>query len=239
MTYTNNSQNKKTIGILGGMGPLASVNIYHKIVKIAQEVYHAEQDTDFPPMIIYNLPLFGFDETGFTDPTLVKDQLIAGVKKLESAGSDFVIIACNTVHCFYQDMQDAIKVPIISIIEEVAKSVDKKGLKVVGLLSSESTNELKIYQKTLNDYTVKTLAVSGQQQRFLNEIILHVMSGVHGEADKECLKTIIDDLCKQGAQGIVLGCTELPLAISQNDTDVVLFDSTEIIAKSALEYAFN
>ena len=219
------------------MGPLASANLYHKIVKIAQEMYHAEQDTDFPPMIIYNLPLLGFDETGFVELASVKSQLIAGVKKLESAGSDFVIVACNTVHHFCQEMQGAIKIPIISIIEETVKTVDKKGLKVIGLLSSESTNKLKIYQKVLDYYAIKTLSVTDKQQKLLNEVILHVMSGIQDEADKECLKIIIYGLCKQGAQGIVFGCTELPLAISQNDTDVVLLDSTEIIAKSALEYA--
>jgi aspartate racemase len=239
MTYINNTQNKKTIGILGGMGPLASANLYHKIIKIAQEEHHAEQDTDFPPMIIYNLPLFGFDETGFANPTLVKGQLIAGVKKLESAGSDFIIIACNTVHHFYQDMQDAIKIPIISIIKEAAKVADEKGLKVVGLLSSESTNKLKIYQKVLDDYAIKTLSVTDQQQKLLNEIILHVMSGTQGKAEKTCLQTIIDDLCKQGAQGVILGCTELPLAICQDDVSVALLDSTEIIAKSALQYTLN
>lgn len=238
MTYINNTQNKKTVGILGGMGPLASANLYHKIVKIAQEMYHAEQDTDFPPMIIYNLPLIGFDEAGFKNPTLVKGQLIAGVKKLERAGSDFIIIACNTVHHFYQEMQDAIKIPIISIIEETVKTADKKELKVIGLLSSESTNKLKIYQKVLDYYAIKTLSVTDKQQKLLNEIILHVMSGTQGEADKECLKAIIHDICQQGAQGIILGCTELPLAISQNDIDVALLNSTEIIAKSALEYAF-
>ncbi len=219
------------------MGPLASANLYQKIVKIAQELYHAEQDTDFPPMIIYNLPLFGFDETGFANPTLVKGQLIAGVKKLESAGSDFVIIACNTVHYFYQEMQGAIEVPIISIIRETVEAADKKGLKVVGVLSSESTNKLKIYQRVLGDYGIKPLSATDQQQKLLNGVIFHVMSGMQGEADKECLKTIIYDLYKQGAQGILLGCTELPLAIKQSDVDVELFDSTEILAECALEYA--
>jgi aspartate racemase len=239
MIYINNMQNKKTIGILGGMGPLASVNLYHKIIKIAQEEYHAEQDTDFPPMLIYNLPLFGFDETGFANPALVRSQLIAGVKKLKSAGSDFIIIACNTVHYFYQDMQDAIKIPIISIIEETVKVADKKGFKVVGLLSSESTNNLKIYPMILNDYKIKTLSVTNQQQKLLNEIILHVMSGMQGQADEECLKTIIDNLCKRGAQGIILGCTELSLAIRQDNVAVTLLDSTEIIAKTSLQYALN
>lgn len=239
MICINNTKNQKTIGILGGMGPIASVTLYYKIIKTAQEIYRAKQDTDFPPMFIYNLPLFGFDETGFVDSILVKNQLIAGVQKLENAGSDFIIIACNTVHYFYQDMQRAIKIPIINIINETAKTASEKNLKVIGLLSSESTNKLKIYQKALEDYAIKILSVTDQQQKLLNEVILQVMSGVQNNTDKECLKAIIDDFYKQGAQGIILGCTELPLAICQDDVDIVLFDSTEIIVKSALQYALN
>jgi len=221
------------------MGPLASANLYYKIIKLAQEMYNAEQDTDFPPMIIYNLPLSGFDETGFTNPNLVKDQLIAGVKKLESAGSDFIIIACNTVHYYYQDMQTVIKIPIVSIIKETAKAVYEKGIKTVGLLSSESTNKLIIYQKALEDYGITTLSVTDQQQKLLNEVILHVMSGKQNESDKKCLKSIIDDLHQQGAEGIILGCTELPLVICQDDTNIVLFDSIDIIVKCALKQALH
>ncbi|MCD4705270.1 hypothetical protein K8R66_04310, partial [bacterium] len=70
--------NYKTIGILGGMGPSASANLYKKIIELAQKELQAEQDTDYPPMVIYNLPLFGFDETGIVDEELVQDQLIKG-----------------------------------------------------------------------------------------------------------------------------------------------------------------
>ncbi|MBI3458787.1 amino acid racemase [Candidatus Azambacteria bacterium] len=236
-TSTSKTQNKKKIGILGGMGPLASANIYLKIVKIAQEMYHAEQDTDFPPIFIYSLPLFGFDETGFVDPTLVKDQLITGVKKLEDAGSNFIIIACNTVHHFYQEMQNLVKIPILSIIEETAKAIKEKGYKVVGLLSSESTNELKIYQKIFNNYSIKVLSLNKHQQNLINQVIIHVMAGTQGYIDKRCIQSIIDNLCEQGAESIVLGCTELPLIFNQDDTNIPLFDSAEIIVKSALKHS--
>lgn len=236
---TNATQNKKTIGILGGMGPLASANLYHSIIQTAQTQYHAEQDTDFPPMLIYNLPLFGFNETGFVDPLSVKNQLIDGVKKLEGAGSDCIIIACNTVHHFYDDMQQVVKIPIISMIKETVKAVKETNHTVVGLLSSESTNKLGIYTKAFDACGVKTFSVTNAQQQLLNEVILHVMSGMHGIDTKKCLADIIDDLYKKGAQSIVLGCTELPLAIKQNDVSVTLVDSTAIIVQSALRYAFN
>lgn len=231
------TKNKKTIGILGGMGPVASANLYYKIIKIAQEKYRAEQDTDFPPMVIYNLPLVGFDETGFVNPALVKKQLIAGVKKLEQAGSDFIIIACNTVHYFYQEMQQSLKIPILSIIEETVKQVKLAGYKTIGVLGSESTNKFKLYQKALNNNGVKVLSATNSQQKIINKIILHIMSEKKDKYDIEFLKKIVNEFCRNGGQGVVLGCTELPLVIKQSDVGVKLFDSTEIIAEAALDYA--
>ncbi len=116
---------KKTIGILGGMGPGASANLYQTIISIAQKKYGAEQDYDFPPMVIYSLPLIGFDETGITEPESVKKQLVEGVKKLEKAGCDFIIIACNTVHIYQKNMQKAINIPIVSMIEQAVKKAKK------------------------------------------------------------------------------------------------------------------
>ena len=107
----------KTIGVLGGMGPEASSTLYRKIIKYSQNEYNAIQDCDYPPIIINSLTLFGFDETGITDHELVKSQLIEGVQQLEKAGSDLIIIGCNTVHCYFDDMQNAVNVPIFNIIE--------------------------------------------------------------------------------------------------------------------------
>jgi len=237
MSYNKGTRAKKTIGILGGMGPLASANLYLKMVKASQEMYHAEQDTDFPPIFIYSLPLFGFDQTGFVDQALVRNQLLSGVKKLEEAGSDFIVIACNTVHYFYEDMQNAVKIPIVSIIEETSRVAQEEGYKTIGLLSSESTNALGIYQKDLARRGVKVLSVDKRQQELLNKVIFSVMSGIQGVEEKEILKEVMDDLCGQGAQAIILGCTEIPLAIQQSDVDVKVFDSTEIITQCALERA--
>lgn len=237
MTNANKTQQKKIIGILGGMGPVASANLYYKIIKLAQQSYNTKQDKDFPPMLIYNLPLAGFDETGFIDPSAVRNQLITGVKKLESAGTDFIIIACNTVHYFFKDMQRAVNIPIISTIKETARVIKNERYKTVGLLSSESTNKLKIYQKVLNNSNIKVLSVTNKQQKLLNRAILHVMSGIQANYDRKCLRGIINDLYKKEAESIILGCTELPLAISQKDTDVKLYDSTEIIAQAALRHS--
>lgn len=227
----------KTIGVLGGMGPEASSNLYSKIIKYAQHAYGAVQDFDYPPIIIYSLPLLGFDETGIVDEKLVKKQLIDGVKKLESAGSDLIIIACNTVHSYYQEMQSEVKVPIFNIIEETKKRVIKFGYKKVGLFASESTNKLKLYQKRFADSNIEVISPNGEQQKILNRVIEHVMGGNQKTEDIIFLKDIARDYIRQDAEAIVMGCTEIPLAINQAHTDIKLFDTIEIIVQCAVDYS--
>jgi aspartate racemase len=236
MSHIANQKNK-TIGVLGGMGPEASSNLYSKIIKYAQREYGAVQDFDYPPIIIYSLPLFGFDETGIVDEALVKTQLIEGVKKLESANCDLIIIACNTVHSYYQEMQSAVNVPIFNIIEETKKRVIDFGYKKVGLFASESTNNLKLYQKRFADSGIEVISPNNKQQKVLNRVIEHVMGGNQKTEDVIYLKDIARDYLKQGAEAIVMGCTEIPLAINQAHTDIKLFDTIEIIVQCAVDYS--
>ncbi len=227
----------KTIGILGGMGPEASANLYQRIIKYAQYKYGAVQDFDYPPIIIYSLPLLGFNETGIRDGDLVKKQLIDGVKKLAYAGCDLIIIACNTVHYFYDDMQSAVNIPVLNIIEETRRRVLDLGYKKVGLFASESTNKLKLYQDKFAAAGIEVIFPNKKQQDILNGVIKHVMGGNQGISDIVALKDIARDYIKQGAKAIIMGCTEIPLAINQTHTDIKLFDTVEIIVQSAVDFS--
>ncbi|MFA7309839.1 MAG: amino acid racemase [Candidatus Paceibacterota bacterium] len=225
---------KEIIGILGGMGPAASAEFYRRIVDIAQHEYGADQDTDFPPMYLYNLPLSGFDETGFRHPDEVKKQLVAGVKKLAASGSDFIVIPCNTVHAFIADMQHAVEVPIVSIIDSVADETAARGLSTVGLLSSESTRRYQLYETALAERNVRVVSANDEEQGIANKIIHKVMAGTQGPTEVSALRTIIERFANEGAQAVILGCTELPLAIQQPDIHLPLLSSTDILAHAAL-----
>jgi aspartate racemase len=228
---------KKIIGVLGGMGPVSSANLYSKIIKYTQRRYNAVQDSDYPPIIIYSLPLSGFDETGIVDSELVKKQLVEGVKKLEFAKCDLVIIGCNTVHAFYDEMRSAVRIPVFNIIEETKKMVLQLGYKKVGLFASESTSKMGLYQKKFNASGIKVISPDKSQQKVLNSVIEHVMGGNQKLDDVISLKEIIENYVRQGAEAIVMGCTEIPLAINQSHTDIKLFDTTEIIVKSAVDFS--
>jgi aspartate racemase len=225
----------KTIGILGGMGPSASADLYYKIIKYSQKKYNAVQDYEYPPIFMVSLALDGFDETGITDKNLVENQLIDGVKRLEAAGADSIVIACNTVHIFYDQMQAAVKIPILNIVEETKKKVSEAGSKKIGLFSSESTNKLGLYQNIFDKSGIEVISADDEQQKILNNVIENVMGGKQGKDDVKALKEIGNDFQKKGAEAIIMGCTEIPLAINQSQIDIKLFNTTQILAESAVD----
>ncbi|MCR4334156.1 MAG: amino acid racemase [Patescibacteria group bacterium] len=227
----------KTIGVLGGMGPGASANLYMEIIKYSQQKYGAIQDIDYPPVIIYSLPLEGFDEKGIANEKLVESQLIDGVKKLESAGCDLIIIGCNTVHILFNKMQKAVKIPILNIIEVTKNKVMKFGYKKIGLFASESTSNSGLYQNNFKKDGIQVISPNKDQQKILNRVIEHVMGGNQKADDIILLKDVARDYLKQGVEAIVMGCTEIPLAINQTHTDIKLFNTIEIIVQSAVDFS--
>ena len=229
----------KTIGILGGMGPGASSVLYQKIIAYSQTKYFAVQDTDYPEIILYSLPLLGFDETGITDKELVQKQLTKGVKILEKAGADFIIIACNTVHLLIGEMRASVSIPILSIIELALCEVQKKKYISVGLLSSETTKKLNIYKQLFEQNKIKLIEVSDHQQKVLNNIIESVMAGKHGKKETEILEQIAQSLTFHGAETVILGCTELPLAINYKSTYLPMIDTLNLLAEVSVDIARN
>jgi aspartate racemase len=223
-----------SIGILGGMGPAASAEFYRMLVDYAQHTYGADQDTDFPEMYIYSIALAGFDETGFTDPERVKAQLVSGIQKLSGLGAGVIAIPCNTVHAFIDDMRNTSAIPIISIIESVADEVIRRGYKTVGLLTSDSARRVELYEKVFVNRGITFIRANDPEQLVLNNAIHHVMSGAQGEKDVTALKAIDLRFENAGAEAVVLGCTELPLAIRQSDSALPLISSTDVLAKATL-----
>jgi len=230
-------KNNKTIWILGGMWPGASAEMYLKIIRHAQYGYGAVQDHEFPPVIINSLTLRWFDETGVIDPVSVEKELIEWVKTLENSWADLIIIACNTVHVFYQQMQDAIKIPILNIVEHTCMAIKDQGHKKVWLLCSQSTRDLHLYHKHFIKEDIGVINCNEVQQAQVNRVIENVMGNHQWIDDIIILKTIMRDMIEQWAENIILWCTELPLAINQVHTDYELFDTMDILVKKSVENA--
>ena len=222
----------KTIGILGGMGPEATAEFYRRIISICQKDYGAKYDSDFPSIFIYNLPLpdivYNAVETDCII-SLLKD----GIGKLKYVGCDLIAVPCNTVFYFIYCIADDI--PLLNIMEETFVEANRRNYSKVGVLSTLNTARNKLYENVFGG--IEILQPSETEREEVNEIIIRILSGAKLNKDREYLISVINRLEKSGAEAIILGCTELPLLVSQKDCDVMLLDTLQILAKATIERA--
>ncbi len=224
---------ERIIGILGGMGPLATADLFRRIV----EKTPAKRDQDHPRIIIYNNPKIP-DRTAFIlgngeDP---RPELVDSARKLESWGADFIIMPCNTAHFFAETIQKAIKIPLVNMVEETAKVVREMGLKKVGLLATDGTIKGLVYHRALLKHGVQ-IAVPNRadQEKVMRAIYAGVKAG-NLELGRKLLLEVARRLEKR-SDGIIAGCTEVSVALRQKDLSVPLIDPMDVIAEKAVRLA--
>ena len=227
----------KTIGIIGGLS-WESTLVYYKIMnEYAKEKlggYHSAK------IILYS---FDFSEVHFLQVKKewekLADVLIDVAKRLQKSGADFLVIASNTTHMFFNDIKKSISIPVLHIADATAATIKDKGLKRVGLLGTKLTMEKDFYIRRLESkHGIETIVPGKKDRDVINNIIFNeLVLGRIKESSREKLIAIIESLVKRGAEGIILGCTEIPLLIKQKDVSVPIFNTTSIHAKAAVNYA--
>jgi len=223
---------KKSIGIIGGMGPQASVYMYKLLIDMAQKEFSAKNNDDFPEIILHSVPVPDFiSDKHNKDKAL--GMLKDSVKKLNSINVSFLAIACNTVHILLPELKKNSKVSLISIIDEVVENIMQSKIRKIGILGTPSTINSKLYQVVLNKYKIESVIPNSKQQGVLDKIIRNVLAGQINKKNIKQLISIADSLILQGANGIVLGCTELPL-IFPSKYSVSVFNSIEILSMALL-----
>lgn len=231
----------KTIGILGGMGPVASADTYVELTRMCQRKWGAVQDRDYPRMFLYSLPLEDFDHTGFTSDldqqSSIVTQLIDGLRTLEAAGSDLIIMDCNTIHHFFKTLQGQISVPIINLIAITTAYILERGYDTVGVLCSQTSKDIALYTRPLEEGGVRVLDIADEDQEGVNNAILAVMSGQIAFPHIAKIDALIDQLVARGAQCIILGCTEISNLAKQLNHHAVLVDSEALAIEQALKEA--
>ena len=220
------------------MGPNASADFLRRILRIANRRFGAVQDDDFPPIILNSIGLQGFSVTGVTDVEAVERQLVSGIQLLDQAGAQLIAIPCNTVHCCFDAMTGATKIPILHVAGVTARAVAAAGIRRVGLCSSVTTVRTKLYENACAALGIDVIIPSSENQENVNDVIESVMAGTNDEEEMLALKSVILALWRRGAEGVILGCTELPLAINQKWTDVPLFDSLALLAQETVKKAY-
>ena len=226
----------RKLGILGGMGPEATASLYLNIIGRCQRELGAKYNSDFPPIIINSCPVpdgYMWKDFGKSE---VERTLRLNVRLLEKAGVDFIAIPCNSVHYFLPVMRRAVGIPFLSIVEETSRAISAEGITKVLLLASEFTVNRRIYDKTLADRGITLVKPATAQKRLVGEIIVRVESGRRNKSDRTKVTNIVNKLRKEsGVEGVIAGCTEIPLLIKPADIPIPLFDTIDILASSAYE----
>jgi aspartate racemase len=223
--------NKKAIGILGGMGPEASVYLYKTLIELAVRDFGAKHNDDFPEILLSSVPV-----PDFISDTKAKQKALEMLKKrvedLNTTNISCLSIACNTAHMLLTDLQLVSKVPFISMIDEVVAAVAAQKIQAVGLLGTPSTIRSGMYQKALQEKEISCIAAEDDFNK-LEEVIRNVIKNQITKKDADKLVSIANSLKKKGAQGIILGCTELPLVFPKRYS-LPVFNSVEILAQRLL-----
>lgn len=221
----------KTIGILGGLGPESTLAYYAAITRM---YYERRGDYAYPEIIIYSLTFSKYINRHYE----MADGVRAAIEALARAGADFAVAACNSVHIVYDEVARGIPIPWVSIIDATAERIKERGMKRVGLLGTIFTMGKGFYQAALARHGVEAVTPSADAQGRINDIIYgELVRNIVTDRAREYVVGCMKSLAQEGAQGIVLGCTELPFLISQEHADIPVFDTTAIHTQKALDLA--
>jgi aspartate racemase len=228
----------KTIGLVGGTGWISSAE-YYRIIN--EETNRRAGGLVFARCILYSINYGEIDTFNrLNDKEGVYQLIIDASLKLIKSGADCIVLCANTLHQFVERLVTEIDVPVIHIAEATADEISRKKTKIIGLLGTKQTMEMDFYKSRLNDRNIEVLLPELSDRDFIqNTISDELLKGIFSEKSRARFVEICQDLNMRGAEGIVLGCTEIPLLLRQDDINITLFNTLIIHAVAAVDYALN
>ena len=238
MQLANQYRIMKKLGLVGGTSWVSTIEYYTKINEgINQEL----GDLNFAECMIYS---FNFQEivklTETNDWDAILEMILSACKKLEHGGVDAIMLCANTMHFVADKLENDLTVPLIHIAKETASVIKQFPIKKVGLLGTKFTMENDFFRSKLIDKEIDVIIPDSDDREFIHDSIFKELSkGIIKEATKERYLSIIQQLKSKGAEGIIAGCTEIPLIVNASDIDLTYFDTTDIHAKSAIKFSLS
>jgi len=234
----NNTNNNKKVGIIGGVGPQATQFIYGKIIEFSQSKYGAKNNNDYPRILIESVPVPDFI-SDTSQIGVAKEMLIKSVQSLTNAGATRLCIGSNTVHILLDDLKKNTKVEFLSMIELVAQRCVKHSFSKVGLLGTPVLIKSGLYDKVLSNNGIELVLPTENEIEIVDSIIRDVLAG-KGFSDKKTeYINALNELFSRSAQAIILGCTELPLAINYEALGNRTISSDEVLAEGIVDYYYS
>jgi aspartate racemase len=226
----------KTIGLIGGTGWVSTLEYYRLI---NEETNKQLGGHNAARCILYSFNYADINECNLReDHEGVYNFVLDAAIKLKNASADCLVLCANTLHQYADRLVEEVKLPIIHIADATAVEIKKQGLSTIGLLGTKFTMEMDFYTKKLSEAGLSSVVPEKSERLFIHNTIMNeLLKEIFKPESKKRFLDIIYDLEQKGAQGIVLGCTEIPLLIKQSDTNLPVFNTLEIHAKAAVDYA--
>lgn len=228
----------KTIGLIGGMSWESSLE-YYRILN--EETKNRLGETHSAKCLMYS---FDFHEIEVLQRRGDWDKLtilmMGSALNLKHGGAECLVICTNTMHKLAGVIKTSTGLPVIHIAEETGKVISKQGLKKIALLGTKFTMEGDFYTEKLNNYGIEVMIPDDHSKQIIHDVIYkELILGIFKEESRQKYIEIIHQLKAEGAQGIILGCTEIPLLIKNSDVTISVFDTTHIHARGAIDYAID
>ena len=225
----------KTIGLIGGVS-WESTKEYYRIIN--ETVRHRMGKFHSAKILLYSLD---FQEIRNSNWQQIGKLLTEKAILLEKAGADCVLICANTLHKVYIAVQNSVSIPVLHIADPLGKAIKQEGFHKVGLLGTKTTMEDDFYQKRLKEkFNIDVLVPPEEERELVHKIIFNdLVTGKIKKYSREIYYSIMYEMIEQGAEGIILGCTEIPLLIKQEDIRIPLFDTAQLHAEAAVEFALD
>jgi len=226
----------KTIGILGGMGWSSTRDYYEILNELAHQRFGGSHSC---PCIIYSFDFAIIEKLQHEDQwDLLSKLLSEAARSLETAGAELLMIGTNTMHKLALNIKNSIGIPLIHIADAVAQAIKDDGIEKVGLLGTKFTMEQDFYKERLASHAIQTLIPGANERDTIHGILYNeLVNGIIQDTSKQIFAQITDGLIRSGAKGIILGCTEIPMLVTQDAFSVPVYNSTLLHARAAFEAA--
>jgi aspartate racemase len=229
-----NTPQRKTVGILGGMGPAATVDLMQRIIAATP----ASDDADHIHMLVDNNPRVPsrikalVEKTG-PSPLPV---LVTMAQKLRDQGADFLAIPCNTAHHYYHELASAVDIPLLNVMNLVAKHIAKHqpAAQCIGLLASSALSQIRLYEPAIEREGMQLLYPGTAQQTALMQLILAVKGNSTDAMGYAALQTAADDLAERGVDCLVIACTELSVIANRLITSLPVYDAADVLTRAVI-----
>ncbi|MCY9532769.1 MULTISPECIES: aspartate/glutamate racemase family protein [Paenibacillus] len=228
----------KVIGLLGGMSWESSVE-YYRIIN--EEVKRKLGGLHSARCLLYSVDFDEIEQYQAEGNWEKAGEVLANAaRSLEKGGADFIVICTNTMHKVIDDIRSKINIPIVHIADATANRIKEKGLRTIGLLGTKYTMEQDFYKSRLELNGIKVIVPNADERELINKIIYEelCLGKIHQES-RDYYKKVIQGLIELGAEGIILGCTEIGLLVKPEDSKAPVFDTTYIHAVEAVNISLN